>query len=88
MDPAAAVADALERINAAVAVEPLTTAGSKGQSVASPLLVAQREHGAKLAALLAAIALPDATEESGRSATSKAAQRAALMRWSREKAAG
>lgn len=85
LERAAAVADALERIDAAVAKAALVTAGSKGQRVAEPLLREQREHAARLASLLEAIALPDRGEDTGRSAASRAAQRAAQVRWARQK---
>ena len=90
LDQAVAVADVLERLNAQVATEGLTAFGSTRQTVASPLLAAQREHAKTLAALLGAIAVPAAGEDEGVSSTSKAAQRAAHVRWAihREQAAG
>jgi hypothetical protein len=88
LDRAAAMADALERIEGEVAAVSLTTSGSTGQRVAEPLLMAQREHAGQLAALLAACQLPGRDELTGASATSKAAQRAAHVRWAREKQRG
>jgi len=90
LDQAVAVADVLERLNAQVAVEELTALGSTRQTVAAPLLAAQREHSKTLAGLLGAIAMPAAGEDEGVSSTVKAAQRAARVRWAlhREREAG
>jgi hypothetical protein len=85
LDRAAAIADALERIDAEVAAADLVTRGSMGQRVAEPLLREQREHAARLTSLLESIALPGRDEVAGRSATSMAAQRAAQARWARQK---
>ena len=87
LDRAAAIADTLARIDAAVAAANLTTTGSTGQRVAEPLLREQREHAARLASLLEAIRLPGRDEAAGRSATSLAAQRAAHARWAKQKGA-
>jgi hypothetical protein len=87
LDCVVAVADALVRINAEVAAATLTTTGSTGQRVAEPLLREQREHAARLTALIEAIRLPGPDEAEGRSSTSLSAQRAALTRWAKEKAA-
>lgn len=90
LDQAVAVADVLERLNAQVATEALTAFGSTRQTVASPMLAAQREHSKVLAGLLGAIAVPAAGEDEGVSSTSAAARRAAHVRWAihRERAAG
>jgi hypothetical protein len=88
LDRAASIADVLERIDAAVAVAALTTEGSTGQRVAEPLLREQREHGARLASLLESIALPAPHENVGRSSTSLSAQRAAHVRWAKQKGRG
>jgi hypothetical protein len=85
LDEGAALADALARIDAELADAPLLTQGSAGQPVENPLLRSQREHAARLASTLEAIGLPRPNEEEGRSATSKMAQRAAQVRWAREK---
>jgi hypothetical protein len=87
LDRAVAIADTLERIDAAVAGAALITQGSTGQRVAEPLLREQREHAGRLASILEAIRLPAPDEASGRSATSKAAQRAAQARWAKQKGA-
>jgi hypothetical protein len=88
LDRAAAIADALERIDRAVAEVPLITKGSTGQRVAEPLLREQREHAARLASLLESIALPGPNENVGRTSTSLSAQRAAHVRWARQKGTG
>ena len=85
LERAAAVADTLARIDAAVAKAELVTAGSKGQRRPEPLLREQREHGARLASLIEALRLPDRGEDQGRSGTSLSAQRAAAIRWARQK---
>jgi hypothetical protein len=88
LDAAGPIADALERINGEVAAAELTATGSTGQRVAEPLLREQREHAARLAAILEAIRIPHRDEVEGQSSTSKAAQRAAQVRWARQKAGG
>ncbi len=87
---AAAIADALELVNAELRGRPLITAGSTGQDVADPLLAVQRQHAETLARLVAAIGFPAAGADEGVSSTSKAAQRAAHVRWAihREQEAG
>ena len=85
LDRAAALADVCERLDKAVAGSPLTTTGSKGQTVANPLIHQQRKHDERLARLLEALRLPKKDELSGASATSRAAQRAAQARWRRQK---
>ena len=82
---AAAIADELERVNVELAARPLITAGSTGQDVADPLRSVQRQHAETLARLLAAIALPVADEDEGRSVTSASASRAATIRWARQR---
>jgi hypothetical protein len=88
LDQAAAIVDVLERLNEQIAAESLTASGSTGQTVAAPLLAAQRAHAETLSKLLGAVAIPAADESEGRSSTSKSAQKAALIRWSREKEVG
>jgi hypothetical protein len=87
LDQAAALADALARLNGEVAAEQaLTGKGSRGQSVASPLLAAQRQHAEVLARLLEALQLPTPGEDEGHPSASQRARRAATVRWAREKA--
>ena len=89
LDQAAEVTDTLTRLNTDVAAaETLTGKGSRGQTVASPLLAAQRQHAETLANLLDALRLPAPGEEEGESSTTQRARRAAQIRWAREKAAG
>jgi hypothetical protein len=88
LDRAAAIADTLERIDREVATAKLITTGSTGQRVGEPLLREQREHAARLTSILEAIRLPGTDEATGRSATSKSAQRAAQVRWAKQKAMG
>jgi hypothetical protein len=88
LDRAAAIADTLERIDREVATAKLITTGSTGQRVGEPLLREQREHAARLTSILEAIRLPGTDEVAGKSATSKSAQRAAAIRWARQKAMG
>jgi hypothetical protein len=82
---AASMADALERIDAQMADAPLIVDGSTGQPVENPLLRSQRAHAARLAGLLESLSLPRQDEESGRPPAARLAQRAAQVRWSREK---
>lgn len=86
LDRAVSIADTLERIDREVAKASLVTVGSTGQRVAEPLLREQREHAARLASILEALRLPCPDELTGRSSTSLSAQRAASIRWAREKA--
>lgn len=85
LDEAVAHADALKRINAQVSEAPLLTEGSTGQAVENPLLRSQRAHAAQLARLIESLNLPRRDEESGMSATSRAAQVAARARWAQRK---
>jgi hypothetical protein len=89
LDQAAALADALARVNAEVAAaESLAAKGSRGQLVASPLLAAQRQHAEVLARVLEALALPATPdEEEGEGATTRKARRAAQARWAKQKEA-
>ena len=88
LDQAAELLDQLTRINDELAKQPLTTAGSRGQVTANPLLRAGREHSDTLARLLDALHFPSVDEGEGISVVSKQARRAASIRWAREKEAG
>jgi hypothetical protein len=89
LDQAAALADALARLNGEVAAElALTGKGSRGQAIASPLLAAQRQHAEVLARLLEALQLPTPGEDEGRPSASQRARRAATVRWARETKTG
>ena len=88
LDQAAELLDQLTRINDELAEQSLTTAGSRGQVTANPLLRAAREHSDTLARLLDALHFPSVDEGEGISVVSKQARRAAQLRWAREKAAG
>lgn len=86
LDQAAALADALERLNREIAgQETFITKGSKGQPSVSALLAAQRQHAEVLARVLEGLALPATPEEDeGELSTSKRARKAATVRWAKE----
>jgi hypothetical protein len=87
LDQAAELLDQLTRINDELAKQPLTTAGSRGQVAAHPLLRSAREHSDTLARLLDALHFPAGDEEQGESSVTRLARRAAMARWSREEGA-
>lgn len=85
LEKACRTADDLDRLEEAMAVEPLTTTGSTGQVRAHPLLAEIRGMRQLLAALLRQLAVPDA-EEPGAvgtvvSSTTSRARTAARARW-------
>lgn len=85
LDQAAELADVLDKVNRQVAAEEtLTRRGAKGNSVASPLLLAQRRHSEVLVRLLEGLALPDLDEDEGELSSTRKARKAALIRWSKE----
>jgi hypothetical protein len=86
LDQAAELLDQLTRINDELAKQPLTTAGSRGQVTANPLLRAAREHSDTLARLLDALHFPAGDGGDGMSVVSRQARRAAQLRWAHEKA--
>jgi hypothetical protein len=57
--------DRLEDIAAALEAAPLTTTNARGDLVAHPLLVEQRQQGIALSRLLASLRLPSGETEDG-----------------------
>jgi hypothetical protein len=85
LEEAAALADVLGRLNAEIAAaQALTGKGSKGQTVASPLLAAQRQHCEALVRVIEGLALPALEEDEGELSSSKRARKAATVRWMKE----
>jgi hypothetical protein len=76
--------DVLERVDAQLAAEDLTTVGSRGQMRCHPLLTAAVEQRRTLEALLNAMALPFPAEEFGKR-RSPSAVAAAQARWAARK---
>lgn len=72
--------DVVERLEAELATDTLTVAGSQGQPVANPLLQEIRQHRGIIARLLAGLKLTD--DGSGTGERSAAARSAATARWS------
>jgi hypothetical protein len=83
LDRCAALLDIVTRLEDRIAAEDITATGSKGQTVASPLLVVHRSHAKVLAALLDQLALPRLEQEKGQPSPAGRARRAALQRWNR-----
>ena len=88
LDQAAELLDQFRRVSAALAKQPVTTTGSRGQVVGNPLLDEQRRHADTVARLLDALHIPDDDQQEGETLTTKRARRAARARWAREKGAG
>lgn len=88
LDQAGELLDQLARINAELAGQPLTTAGSRDQVREHPLLESQRRHSEALARVLDALHLPMDGETEGETLTTKRARKAAQARWDREKGVG
>jgi hypothetical protein len=80
---AAKQADSLAGLEAQLATEGMTVAGSKGQPRMHPAVAELRQGRLALSRLLASLALPGDDETAGRTPTSRHAQRAASIRWSR-----
>lgn len=76
-----ATADTLEELEAVVAAEGVTTAGSKGQTVAHPAVAEARQQRLAFARLIAQLALPDPAGGVVRNPEQVRAQRAAQARW-------
>jgi phage terminase small subunit len=77
-------ADDLAALEAQLRIEGLVVIGSKGQSRLSGLPTEIRLQRAALGRLIAALALPEETEEEGLTPAQRKAQRAAQARWLRE----
>jgi hypothetical protein len=75
------IIDRLDAIEAELAGQPLTVAGSTGQPRAHPLLAEWRHQARVLESLSRALSIPLPTEEVGRR-RSPSAREAALQRWS------
>lgn len=88
LDQAVELIDQLDRINGALADQPVTTAGSKGQVTVHPLFDAARRHSDTLARVVDALHVPMADEDAGETVTTKRARAAAQARWRREKKVG
>ena len=84
LDRIAALIDVVARLEEQIAAESLTAEGSRGQTIASPLLVVHRSHSKVLAGLLDQLALPRLEQEQGSASSAGRARRAALARWNRE----
>ena len=84
LDRIAALLDIVTRLEERIAAEDVITKGSRGQDVASPLLVVHRSHAKVLAALLDQLARPRLEQERGQPSQAGRARRAALARWNRE----
>jgi hypothetical protein len=74
-------ADELDRLGEALAAEPMTVPGSKGQLVPHPLLAQLRAHRATLARLFNEMALPSEGQRVGAGAASERGRKAASARW-------
>jgi hypothetical protein len=84
LDRAAALVDVLARLEEQIAAKKtLTQRGAKGNSVVSPLLLAQRRHSEVLTKLLNELSLPAVDEDEGDDPASRRARKAALARWSK-----
>ncbi len=92
LDQAVELADALDRVNAAVAaLDDLTAEGSAGQTVEHPLLRTQRNYAMTLARVVEALRLPapgSGDAEEGESPITLAARKAARARWEKARKHG
>ncbi len=82
---AARTVDRCEVLETALRDQPLTTAGSRGQTVAHPLLAELRSERTLLSRLLSQLAIPHADNEhtwDGLTASERS-RRAARIRWDR-----
>lgn len=78
--------DNCERLEAALRTEPLTVAGSRGQTVAHPLAAELRSERTLLTKLLGQLGLPDDTDEGNpwdNLTASQRARKAVRVRWDR-----
>lgn len=81
---AARQADDLTRLETAISKSGPMVPGSAGQPVVNPAIPEARQARLAISRLLGALHLPDA-EEAPRTAAGQRGQRAANLRWSREK---
>jgi hypothetical protein len=81
LERACGIADQLERIEAQLLAEDLSADG-----VANPLLKAQADLAGRFQRLLEGMDLPNKSERLRKSSTSRLAQKAASIRWQKEKA--
>jgi hypothetical protein len=82
---AALTVDELARLEAALAANEVTTLGSRGQTVANPLLSQIRAHRTTLGRLITALKLPGEETSAPPSAASLRASDVATRRWKMEK---